>query len=566
MWTEVDASCIDGIVRLYRGEGNYDDLAGIGGSLQNQGLGIFFTDASPYPNGGYRQVIDMSGNSESRSENGYLVSDNTTRLPLSDSSRTMMGWFKQSELRGRVFGYGCDLNRQAFFAYTWGDGVVGFQWNGASSLNNDGGIYPGTTIGTWYHVAYIVDKDAGTMSMYVDGLFKKMSNEVPNTGGTSIYIGGDISMIDYYYPFSGYVADFAIFDRVLSGDEIKAIYDDPGGLHFGDDDRGALCDNSEDYSLPEYKIAFPTCNGNNDTAATNLTVVITCQYVVTVPPEGSIKSQIFSAPNCNDDAPVGVAEPSVKLSDNQSNCCNCSSNTNYEVTIAVSPNDADNVSFCLKTRVEDDNGYDMIYRSQIIKIAYNYTAGFDLNITSSEYNGLSITAEEITADFPVEAFRCDSDNYLKDETSGALKIGDPLYVCIKSMTENIDVKQITEFTLKKDGVPYNAYKNGIMDRNTYFKGEGTDTVLVAHLAIAAMFTDDGIITIEGSALLEASGGRRNLARFAQEVADDAVTNSNFEVEVEVIKADSAANIAGDNMFSSLIGTVIGFAFMWNLYV
>jgi len=549
MWRELDASCINDIVRLYRGEGDYDDSAGSGVSLQIFGQGaVPFASDRPYPgDGSPRQVLDFTGNVyPPNTFNNQLYSNNTSGLPLSNSSRTMMGWFKRTGDSYVPFGYGSTRHHSSFMPFLHANGEVHIVYGAIIDIPES----------HWYHVAYTFDKDDTKLSLYMNGNFNSSSGDVPNTDGGTIALGGTITLENE--SFIGYIADFAIFDRALSGDEIGAIYN-AEGLQFGDDD-GALCTVSEDSSLPDYKIAFPTCNVNSDIAATNSTVVITCQYGVTVPLEGSIESEILSAPNCAGGVDSVTYQPGELTNDR----------SGYEVTVVVSPNNADDanlVPFCLKTRVEDDKGNEMIYRSQIISIAFNYTAGFELNITASKFEGLNTTAEDLgTVDFEVEAHRCDS-NAQEDTVNNALEIGDPLYVCIESKTDSIVVNEITDFTFKKDGnTIYSAVEGGIKDSNTYFKGETTRTMLVAHRARAAMFTDNGVITIEGSVLLGASEDRRYLARFVQEVANGAVTNSNFEVEVEVIKADSAANIAGNNICTPLIGTIIGFVFMWNLYV
>lgn len=84
-----DAINIDGMVRLYRGEGDYNDGGPDAKHLtQSNGSGMSFVTASPYGHvsgSSSRQVAQFSGA-------GARYTTDTTGLPAGASPRTMMGW------------------------------------------------------------------------------------------------------------------------------------------------------------------------------------------------------------------------------------------------------------------------------------------------------------------------------------------------------------------------------------------------------------------------------------------------------------------------------------------
>jgi len=212
------------------------------------------------------------------------------------------------------------------------------------------------------------------------------------------------------------------------------------------------------------------------------------------------------------------------------------------------------VQFCLHTKVMDNETNVMKYHKQLVGISIDYTAKFQLNITSTPFSGFNKTAAELgTGNFEVTVFRCNT-GMVKMVDAAPLSIDDALYVCIKSETVDIVVKKITQFTFWKSGVSvYSAIVGGADDINTFQKDKGKTIVQVGTRPRASLFDNEEKIIIEGTAELGYKGSNRYLARFTQEVNNDASTSGNFEMEVEVIKANSAAT----NIFLTLYGKMIG---------
>lgn len=77
---------------------------------------------------------------------------------------------------------------------------------------------------TWYHLVVMRDTSANEYYFYVDGnlIDTKSYTTDPTGGGNSrLYIGSAYPAAKY---FDGILDDIAIFNRVLSADEIKSIY------------------------------------------------------------------------------------------------------------------------------------------------------------------------------------------------------------------------------------------------------------------------------------------------------------------------------------------------------
>eukprot|EP00548_Thalassiothrix_antarctica_P006092 CAMPEP_0194133812 /NCGR_PEP_ID=MMETSP0152-20130528/3822_1 /TAXON_ID=1049557 /ORGANISM="Thalassiothrix antarctica, Strain L6-D1" /LENGTH=443 /DNA_ID=CAMNT_0038829173 /DNA_START=199 /DNA_END=1530 /DNA_ORIENTATION=- len=171
--------------------------------------------------------------------------------------------------------------------------------------------------------------------------------------------------------------------------------------------------------------------------------------------------------------------------------------------------------------------------------------------------------------FEVDAFICDKDK-VKPATPPPLRIEDGLYVCIKSMTDGLVVKDITEFSLTNDYTDdanvehsnsYMPIEDGEEDFNTYIQDRGSKTALVGTRVQASFFTNDGTITIIGTAILGPSDNGRYLSRFTQEIDDGVVTTGNFKLDVKVIKVASAASIGTLNtFFSTIMGIAVAFIF------
>jgi len=174
---EVNAVYVEGMVRLFRGEGNYDDSTGISSALTTHPIdgksdaGITFVSDTPYGSKP-RSVFNFNGNGRARGP-----SDD---LPGGADIRTMVGWFKRAGGISGPFGYGMNVCGMAFYVLILSTGRVDLDyWCGGYNE----GINPimSSHVNMWYHIAVIWD---GTNNIaYVNGVEIKRGtpDRLPNT-------------------------------------------------------------------------------------------------------------------------------------------------------------------------------------------------------------------------------------------------------------------------------------------------------------------------------------------------------------------------------------------------
>lgn len=92
---------------------------------------------------------------------------------------------------------------------------------------------------TWTHVAATLDGDAGTISLYTNGVLAAQNvttvrpfgalddDESPGVGIGNVNDGGN------NFPFAGDIDEISLYDRALSADEINAIYNENSGKADG---------------------------------------------------------------------------------------------------------------------------------------------------------------------------------------------------------------------------------------------------------------------------------------------------------------------------------------------
>jgi len=92
-----------------------------------------------------------------------------------------------------------------------------------NNIVNNGTGY-GISANTWYHA--LLTYNSGSSTLYVNG--SQSGNTITGTNSKSgITIGGAIDGAANY-PFIGYVDDLRIYNRILTGTEITAIYNGLG--------------------------------------------------------------------------------------------------------------------------------------------------------------------------------------------------------------------------------------------------------------------------------------------------------------------------------------------------
>lgn len=184
MWMESDAINIDGMVRLYRGDGvspdDWSDSSGTGGALLLEASGQAFVFESPYAAAGGTDRLVYSFDAT----NGCARTTDSTGLPSGAQPRTIMGWINHRgfpEGNSVPFGYGTMKAAQAFNVFN-NPNEISFDWayGGDESFTNFYTASDGFKLNAWFHVA--ITYDGKDMRAYVNGAKKREVNDMtPNT-------------------------------------------------------------------------------------------------------------------------------------------------------------------------------------------------------------------------------------------------------------------------------------------------------------------------------------------------------------------------------------------------
>lgn len=109
-----------------------------------------------------------------------------------------------------------------------GHGNIGF--GVCDAANTSASVHAPVANGAWIHCAGVLDGDAGTLSLYTNGVLAAqintdirpfgglLPNESPGVGIGNVNDGGN------NFPFVGDIGQVGLYDRALSADEVKAIY------------------------------------------------------------------------------------------------------------------------------------------------------------------------------------------------------------------------------------------------------------------------------------------------------------------------------------------------------
>ena len=175
------------------------------------------TGSIPYVNGQYGKAIYLAN--ETNSANGstatnYLTSAYNVTVPFSVSL-----WFNPTNTnRGSLFS---SYNSTGVTAY----GVnLYIQGGGMSAAYNNiqsvGASYSIST-GTWYYAVITVNSSNG-LTLFVNG--SQVGSTITQTPSINGLMIGNVQDGGGSYAFSGYLDDYRLYNRVLSGGEISAIY------------------------------------------------------------------------------------------------------------------------------------------------------------------------------------------------------------------------------------------------------------------------------------------------------------------------------------------------------
>jgi len=211
----------DGLVGLWSGEGNaVDSITGNNGVLQN----VSFTDGvvgqaflfapNNYPPGTYTgvQIPDRPEYALTRS----LSIEGWIR-PRGHSAYVI---FFRGDHRPGLDPYGLAMDGEQNLSFGISDG------DNAHNIS----VKTPVDLGAWIHVAGVLDDDAGTLSLYTNGVLAAQitttfrpfgslqPNESPGIGIGNVNDGGN------NFPFAGEIDEMALYNRALSLDEVNASY------------------------------------------------------------------------------------------------------------------------------------------------------------------------------------------------------------------------------------------------------------------------------------------------------------------------------------------------------
>ncbi len=195
-----------GLLSWWTGDGNANDLTGSNHGSLNGGA----TFSSGYVDAAFRfDGVD-----------DYLSAP-TASLPVGNADRTIELWVNADSwpASGEAFlaGYGnFGSNNATYQLGTTGDRVYFSPWG---SLISGPSLVPGQ----WYHVA--VTNVGNSVTLYVDGVVVANGSFNINTpSGTSFYAGRIPGSLGDTRRLVGEIDEISVYDRALSGDEIRAIY------------------------------------------------------------------------------------------------------------------------------------------------------------------------------------------------------------------------------------------------------------------------------------------------------------------------------------------------------
>lgn len=142
-----------------------------------------------------------------------------------DVSRTMTAWIKLIATTPQTSVVGGGVNAPG---EKW---TFGHQGNGVRTEINSKGAKRGTLIiDTWHHIATVWDKDAGTVTMYVDGVIAGDPitgwEEIFNTAEAPMLVGNDFNADPVNRGFNGAMDDVRVYTGAADAAFIKSIFDE----------------------------------------------------------------------------------------------------------------------------------------------------------------------------------------------------------------------------------------------------------------------------------------------------------------------------------------------------
>ena len=176
------------------------------------------TGSVPYVTGKYGNAVSFT-NTAGVAPYNYLTS--TYAFP---STFTISLWFQAPDVSPAQ----AIVYTNSTPAFVLGSAAIYFAGGNLycayGSVANNGTGYP-ISANTWYNG--IITYNNGTLALYANGT--KSGSDVTGTNSKNGFtLGASTDPGPTYYPFTGYIDEVRIYNRVLSGSEITAIYNGTG--------------------------------------------------------------------------------------------------------------------------------------------------------------------------------------------------------------------------------------------------------------------------------------------------------------------------------------------------
>jgi hypothetical protein len=145
------------------------------------------------------------------------------RLDLTNGL-TVLAWVRFDNVAditrvGNIIGnYGINPHFN-FEGYTWGR--IRFYWNeGETNLYSTKDLRGG-----WHHAVAVRDKISDTITLYIDGIFEAQASAGTNKDILwPLRVGNDFRGAPGI-PFNGLIDDIRVYNRALSQEEVKVVYE-----------------------------------------------------------------------------------------------------------------------------------------------------------------------------------------------------------------------------------------------------------------------------------------------------------------------------------------------------
>ena len=155
-------------------------------------------------------------------------------------SQTLAAWIKTSGPLG-----GQDQHQtivETDLSYLYGVKLMSYKngsrvglWLGTGSAGYEAFSNKNVNDGKWHFIAGVYNYDAGTVTMFVDGVADSPINSGQMLINVSTIgrIGRDYHGLGNNYAFNGSIDDVRIYNYALSSEQIKLLYNDDASLRFG---------------------------------------------------------------------------------------------------------------------------------------------------------------------------------------------------------------------------------------------------------------------------------------------------------------------------------------------